>query len=69
MLVGFLTSPFGKESFDTVLKFAGETGFEALEVGSFPGSNHVDPTKVDEKSARDILRRLRESGVNLEIIA
>jgi len=69
MFVGFLTAPFGKENLDAVLKFAGEAGFDALEVVSSPGSKHIDPAEVDGKSAGDILEKFKDAGVTISSLA
>ncbi len=69
MLVGFLTAPFGKEDLDKVMKFTREAGFDALEVVSSPDSKHIDPAKVDAKSAADILGKFKKAGATISSLA
>lgn len=60
MYVGILTAPFSRESMEVVAAFAGEYGFGGLEIGTGPGSKHIDTNTFTQKDAdalRDLLDR------------
>jgi len=59
MYVGILTAPFGNESLEQVVAFAGEYGFGGLEVIARPGSSHIDLTNFSQADA-DRVKALME---------
>ena len=65
MYVGILTGRFGGESLEYVAAFAGQYGFGGLEIGTGPGSKHID-TKTFGQAEADTLRALMEKR-NLQI--
>ena len=65
MKVGMLTAPFGKENFETVLDFAEDAGIPCLEVIAQPGSNHIDPAKLNAAKAAKIRESLGERGLEI----
>lgn len=65
MKVGFLTAPFAGESLESVVKFASEAGFDALEVIANPGSKHIDPTALKDSDVSRIQELFQKH--NLEI--
>jgi len=56
MHVGMLTAPFSKDGLDTVVKFASEVGFAALEIACQPGCKHLDLDRDDPMQVADIVR-------------
>lgn len=69
MEIGILTAPFGGESFEQVLRFAGEAGFDALEVAAPPGSRQIDPATLTASGAEAIRERLERTGVRISSLA
>ncbi len=67
MKLGLLTAPFPRRSLERVAAWAAGEGFEMLEVACWPaagaerrryaGTSHIDVTKVDPGSVRDLLDR------------
>ena len=69
MYVGMLTAPFGTEPLEHVAAFAGEYGFEALEVAAGPGSKHVDLTKFGPADAERISALLEHRALRISSLA
>ena len=70
MQVGILTSPFGKEPFEKVIQFAGENGFDALEVSSGVGGGHIDVAALDSAKAAEIKAALSKyDGLRISSLA
>ena len=69
MQVGILTAPFGNESLDHVIEFAGANGFDALEIASGPGSKHLDQTKIDDARISEIKKLLEAHRVEISSLA
>ena len=70
MQVGILTSPFGKEPFEKVIQFAGENGFDALEVASGVGGGHIDVATLDSAKAAEIKAALSKyDGLRISSLA
>ncbi len=67
MFVGILTGRFGGESLEYVAAFAGQYGFGGLEIGTGPGSKHIDTNTFGEKEAA-ALKELMEKRL-LQITA
>jgi len=65
MKVGLLTGPFKDRSFEEVVQFASEAGFDALEVAG----THIDPQKLTPQRAAEISTVLREQGVEISSLA
>ena len=67
MKLGLLTAPFPRRSLEQVAAWAAGTGFEMLEVASWPaagaerrryaGTSHIDVTNLDPGRVRDVLDR------------
>ena len=47
MHVGILTQPFADEDLETVVSFASDGGFAALEIACLPGNGHVNVVRDD----------------------
>lgn len=58
MQVGILTGPFGGEPLENVIAFAGDNGFDALEVASGPGAKHIDVTNLSDARVDEIKKLL-----------
>lgn len=69
MEIGLLTAPFGQESLEQVVAFAGEAGITALEVAAGPGSKQIDPAQLSDKAAADIRALLERSGVHISSLS
>lgn len=69
MQIGLLTAPFGRDAFGTVLDFAAEAGFDALEVSAGPGSKHIDPAGLSRDGVRAILDRVNAKGLAISSLA
>jgi sugar phosphate isomerase/epimerase len=69
MQVGILTAPFQGESLDTVLQFARENGFDALEINATPGSSHLDPSTATAGQLAEIKSQAADSGVVISSLA
>lgn len=68
MQVGLLTAPFRNESIDTIVKFATEAGFDALEIDVRPGCKHLN-VDFDEGQAADVISRVRDAGLEVSMLA
>lgn len=69
MKVGLLTGPFGRDSFETVVNFAADAGFECLEVAATPGSKHIDPAAMTSADAKGISATMKEKGLEISSLA
>ncbi len=69
MEIGLLTSPFGRETLDTVVEFASEEGFDALEVAAGPGSQHIDPARLDDAEVERITALVDEAELRISSLA
>jgi sugar phosphate isomerase/epimerase len=67
--IGLLTAPLSRKSLDWVIAFAGENGFQALEVAAGPGSKHLDTEGFSARGADSIKRLLTEAGVRISSLA
>jgi len=74
MQLGFVTAILPDLSFEEVLKFAGQTGYDCVEVMCWPkgkaerryaGVTHIDVTDFDERRAAEIKTLLKASGVGI----
>lgn len=68
MQIGLLTSPFGKDSFEYVLKFAAEAGFTRLEVRIGP-PQHIDPVAVLRDGGSAVNKLLAPHKIRLSSLA
>lgn len=69
MQIGMLTAPFGSQPLEDVIRFAGENGFDALEVAAGPGSNHVDIANFTPNRAAEIKKLLQTHGLSISSLA
>ena len=69
MKVGLLTGPFGRDSFETVVNFATDAGFECLEVTATPGSRHIDPAALTAEQAKGISATMTAKGLEISSLA
>ena len=69
MQVGLLTGPFGKEPFENVIRFAGENGFDALEVAAGAGGGHIDVASLDQAKAGQINAELAKWNLEISSLA
>jgi sugar phosphate isomerase/epimerase len=67
--IGLLTAPFGRRSLESVIDFAKEHGFRALEVAAGPGSRHLDTAAFTARQADHLKRLLEKSGVRISSLA
>jgi len=68
MQIGLLTSPFGKDSFEYVVKFAAEAGFTRLEVRIGP-PQHIDPAAVVRDGGSAVKKLLDQHKIGLSSLA
>ena len=69
MTVGLLTAPFGGDALETVIGFASEVGFDALEISAGPGSKHVDTAKLGKAEAKAIRAAVDSAGLEISSLA
>lgn len=69
MQIGILTAPFAREPLEAVIEFAGANGFDALEVASGPGSNHIDPGTLSDARAAEIRKLLEKNKLEISSLA
>jgi sugar phosphate isomerase/epimerase len=62
MQVGLLTAQYRGDTMDTILDFAVEAGFDALEVDVRPGCEHLN-VEMDPGRAADIIAQVRDAGL------
>jgi sugar phosphate isomerase/epimerase len=68
MHIGLLTSPFGKDSFEYIVKFAAEAGFTRLEVRIGP-PQHIDPGAVVRDGGSAVKKLLDQHKIGLSSLA
>jgi sugar phosphate isomerase/epimerase len=68
MFVGLLTAPFGRESLEQVIEFAGKAGFGGLEITAGPGA-HVDTTRFTASDAARIRDLMSAAGLQVTSLA
>jgi len=66
MHVGMLTAPFGNEDLETVVSFASEAGFAALEIACRPGTVHLD---VESYEAAKVTDMVKSAGLEISSLA
>lgn len=69
MQIGLLTAPFHNEPLDKVIEFAGQNGFDALEVASGPGARHIDVADLSGSRVSEIKKALEANGVAISSLA
>ena len=78
MKQGFITSVMADYSFEQVVDFASENGFECLEVACWPkgkaerkyaGVTHIDVSTLDSFKAEEILRYCKDRKVTISALA
>ena len=69
MQVGILTAPFRNEPLEKIIEFAGENGFEALEVASAVGGGQIDVAAVNQAKADEINAKLSKHDVQITSLA
>lgn len=73
MKLGILTAPFPDTPLEEVARWAGASGFAALEIACWPkasgptrryaGTSHIDVAGISASEAREIAARLAEQGL------
>ena len=69
MQVGILTSRFGATPLEDIIAFAGNNGFDALEVASGPGAAHIDTANFTDSRAAEIQKLLDANSVVISSLA
>ena len=69
MDIGMLTAPLHEWPLERVAEFAQKHGFQALEVGSGPGSKHVDSAALNPEKAGEIKLLLERDGLRISSLA
>ena len=79
MKLGLLTAPFEDTPLAEVARWAGPSGFSALEVACWPaaggekrryaGTSHIDVDGLSEAQGQDIIGQLAEHGVEISALA
>ena len=78
MKLGFVTAILQDESFEEVVDFASEHGFECIEVACWPKGNaerryagvtHIDVDTLDDKRAEEIKAYCAEKNVEISSLA
>ncbi len=64
MQVGLLTARYRGDTMDTILNFAAEAGFDALEVDVRPGCEHLN-VEMDPGEAAEIVAQVRDAGLEI----
>ncbi|MFW5867427.1 MAG: sugar phosphate isomerase/epimerase family protein [Armatimonadota bacterium] len=64
MQVGLLTARYRSDTMDTIIDFAAEAGFDALEVDVRPGCEHLN-VEMDPGEAADIVAQVRDAGLEI----
>ena len=75
MKLGFLTAPFPGLQLDEIAAWAGDTGFESLEIACWPpakgpqrryaGTSHIDVTDLSESRASEIVDQVASHGLTI----
>ena len=69
MQVGILTAPFRNETMDTVVGFASEAGFDALEIDVRPGATPLNVVDCSDDEAKARLAQVRDAGLEISSLA
>ena len=78
MKLGFITSILDGWTYEQMMDFASEQGFECVEVACWPeekaerryaGVSHIDVANLDEKKAAEIKQLCQEKGVEISSLA
>lgn len=78
MKQGFVSAVFDKRSFEEVIDFASEQGFDCVEMACWPeekkvrryaGVTHIDATKLDIKTQKHILDYCCDKGIEISALA
>lgn len=69
MDIGILTAPFGDQKLHSIIKFAGDNGFGALEIACGRGSAQLDPITFTASDAEAIRSQLSAAGVRISSLA
>ena len=69
MQVGMLTAPFSREPLSKAIQFAGEAGFDTLEITVTPGGPHFDPRQVSPRAADELHAALRANRLEVSSLA
>ncbi|HOK08933.1 MAG TPA: sugar phosphate isomerase/epimerase [Candidatus Hydrogenedens sp.] len=69
MFVGMLTAPFADKDLNYVIDFAETANITGLEVMTYPGSLHIDPTKLDIQRVRLIRDKLDNRNRKITALA
>jgi len=64
MQVGLLTAPFRNDPMETVVGFAADAGFDALEIDVRPGCRHLN-VDMDEAAVADAIAQVRAAGLEI----
>ena len=74
MKIGFLSAILPEYSFEQVIDFASQNGFESVEAACWPfggsdrryaGVTHIDMAKLDDRQAAEILDRLAQRKIEI----
>lgn len=69
MEIGVLTAPFGDWDLEKIATWAGQNGFQALEVACGPGSRALDPVKIAREGPGEIPALLQRHSVRISSLA
>lgn len=69
MQTGLLTAPYTKEPLENAIRFAGEAGFDAVEIAVTPGGTHFDPLRIDDAAAEALHSLLTRNHVSISGLA
>ena len=69
MEIGLLTAPFGGKALEEVVRFAGDNGFQALEVVAGPGSTHLDTADLPAARVKEVARLVCGNGLRISSLA
>jgi sugar phosphate isomerase/epimerase len=75
MKLGILTAPFPDTSLSDVARWAGESGFESIEIACWPwasgatrryaGTSHIDVANLSDGQAREIVDEIASHGLTV----
>ena len=74
MKIGFITACLPELSFEELVRWSSENGFDVLEVACWPfgaadrryaGVTHIDVSNLSDKKAKDIEKLLKNSGIGI----
>lgn len=69
MYIGFLTAPFRNESFESVVEFAKQHGFQGMEVVTGVGEGHIDAQQVLRDKGSKVKKLLEDTGLRISSLA